>query len=439
MSRLWLSCFLLASAPAFAADPFYWGVGHSAFQVEGSPVESDWTRWTRIPGKIADGSNADRATDFWKRYEEDFDLAKTLGANAFRLSIAWERLEPKKGAWDEDALTHYEKIVLAARARGLEPVVTLHHFVLPAWLVDEGGLESKDFPGLFAAYADRVVRRLSNSPASVKWWVTINEPMVLTHAGYLTGEWPPGRTNDARGAMRAAANMARAHLETVRRARTLGNAALKFSVAAHYRVFQPKTDRIWHRAAAKLSNWAFNWQFLEAVHTGKLRFWMPGSEFIRETIPLPDGRSSLDYVGLNYYGRMITELGFDAPFVKVSEGPGPKNDLGWEMYPEGLSIALKELHDGLGLPIFVTENGVADALDDKRPNFVANHVAALKYAQSEGVNVVGYLHWSLTDNFEWAKGLVSRFGLVEVDYATLEKKPRASFETYRKIIEESRE
>lgn len=429
-----VSFFANAEAPVWPFRDFLGGAANAAFQVEGSPVESDWTRWTHEPGKIADGTNADRATDFWKRYDEDFALAAKLGANSFRISIAWERIEPRVGVFNAEALAHYETMIVAMRRHGLEPVVTLHHFVLPAWLADRGGLEAADFPVLFERYAERVVQRLAREPARVRLWMTFNEPMVLVHSGYLKGQWPPGHMNDAAGAMRAAANMARAHIRTVTRLRA-ANPETLWSVAAHWRDFQPVGGWL-DGAFAKLSNWAFNQQFLDSIHTGKLLFWMPGSGVERERIALPGGRSTMDYVGVNYYGRMQVAFTPKPPFVVVSEGPGEKQDLGWEMYADGLDHVARNIHHRYSLPIFVTENGLADANDRWRAKFIDEHLAALRRARDSGIPVVGYLHWSLTDNFEWAEGLKPRFGLVEIDYASGARKPRPSFDKYRQRLTE---
>ncbi|MBS1985499.1 MAG: glycoside hydrolase family 1 protein [Bdellovibrionales bacterium] len=407
---------------------FMWGVANAAFQVEGSPAPSDWTDWVKKPGTIVDGTTGDRGTDFWNRYDEDFKLAQELGSNTFRISIAWERLVPAPGQWNEAALAHYEKMIVAMRARGLEPVVTLHHYTLPQWLADEGGILAKDFVNQFAAYSVRVVRRLSASPARVTWWMTFNEPMVLCNASYVSGEWPPGKKGDFQGAIKAAANLARAHIEAVRRIRA-EKLPIKMSIAKHWRLFEGKPGDITGGPLAKTVDWAFNRQILTALTTGKLNFWMPGALWPEnDTIALPEKRSTLDYIGLNYYGRTFLGTKLAAPFFELSEGPGPKSDIGWEMYPEGMYLALKDAAQ-YKLPILISENGVADAQDRFREEYIRSHLFYMAKAMREGVNVIGYLHWTLTDNFEWAKGLTPRFGLVEIDYShNLARKPRPSFE-----------
>lgn len=414
-------------------EGFLWGVANAAFQVEGRPLESDWSRWTHQPGKISDGTTADIVTDFWNTYDEDFKLAQDLGANAFRISIAWERIEPKRGEWDDRALAHYEQMIVAMRKRGLEPVVTLHHFVLPGWLANTGGLLSPDFVPEFADYAEHVVKRLSAAPASVTYWMTLNEPMVLVNAAYMTGEWPPGQVSDPRGAIESAANLARAHIAATARIRALNNPALKVSVATHYRIFEGKSGWI-DGLVAKFLDWVFNRQFLSAVTTGRFLFWMPGGPLIREKVALPEGRSTLDYFGMNFYGRTIVEALWKAPNFALSEGPGPKTDIGWEMNPQTFYEALKDAKR-YNLPILVTENGLADHEDKVRADFIRWHLESLTKARNEGVPIIGYLHWSLTDNFEWAKGLSPRFGLVAVEYgAKPKRKPRPSFEVYKSFI-----
>ncbi len=421
--------------PTLARD-FLWGVANSSFQVEGSPVDSDWKRWTEVPGKIADNSSAVLATDFWNRFEEDFQLAKNLGAKAFRISIAWERIQPKENVWDESSLAHYEKIIESMRRHGLEPIVTLQHFTLPAWLAEKGGLLAQEFPTSFALYAEKVIKRLSFAPARVDYWMTFNEPIVMAQIGYMEGKWPPGIQNDPIKTIRVVANIARAHLKAVEKIRSIPQKNIKVSIAQHWRDFQTGPG-FWNWPAKKLCDWVFNRQLVNALMTGSLWFWMPGSEFIHETIALPEGRPGLDYLGINYYGRILISTTLTPPFVKTEEGPGMKSDLGWEIYPEGLYRVLKQVA-AYKLPILISENGLADASDRHRGEFLKSHIVQMKKAQSEGIPLIGYLHWSLTDNFEWAYGFTPRFGLVEIDYQTLKRKPRPSYFVYKEIIQNNR-
>jgi beta-glucosidase len=433
--RLSLVSLFGLSFGAMGSDDFMWGVANSAFQVEGNPEASDWARWTKTPGKIHDGTIADRATDFWNRYEEDFDLAAALGVGTFRMSIAWERIEPQAGRWNEDALDHYEKMIEAMRKRGLEPLITLHHFVLPTWIADRGGLEFKEFPRYFTRYAMKVVSRLSARPARVKWWMTFNESMGQVAAGYLSPLWPPGVFDTTR-ATQAAANLIRAHISSTLALRTLrGGRALRIGLAHNWRPFYPAAKlSLADRVIAGQAESIYNKNYLDSVSTGKIKVGFPGAKTVRETIEVPKGVKLLDYVGINYYGRYMIQMIFKSPFVRLFEGPGPKTDMGWEIFPQGLYPVLKKAYARYKLPILISENGIADANDSRRTDYIEDHVRQIGRARNEGVPVIGYLHWSLTDNFEWAEGLKPRFGLVEVDYETQVRRPRASYTAFSKLL-----
>ena len=433
--RSFLFLLFLSSASFVLADSspkFLWGVGNSSFQVEGTPANSDWYRWTHTPGRIKDGTNADVVSDFWNMYDTDFKLAQEMGANAFRISIAWERIEPKKDVWDDVALEHYEKMLKQMRARGLEPVVTLFHFVLPEWLSEEGGVLAPDFVDQFAKYSRHVVERLALSPARVSLWMTINEPSAIILMGYLgnvsdiIGQWPPAHKNALLEARSALNNLVAAHVKAVGEIRKLGYENVKVSVAQHWRVVEPASSGLINSYLASFSNQMMNRAFLDGVMTGSTGF--------GGAVPLPDGKPTLDYLGINYYGRNI--IGFTSylppKFVALEEGNGKKSDINWELYPNGLLTVLEEVKS-YNLPILIAENGLADANDKYRRWFLKRHLKVLTEA-SKKYPIMGYLHWSLTDNFEWTLGLVPRFGLVEIDYKTLERKPRPSYYIYQKLI-----
>ena len=393
-------------------DSFWWGVGHAAFQVEGNPADSDWKTWTQTPDKITDGTNANLVTGFWNNYEKDFDQAADLGCTMFRLSIAWERVEPSPGVWDKAALDHYEKIILALRRRNIEPLVTLHHFVLPAWLSKKGGLESSEFADHFTHYAMTVVERLALGPAQVKWWMTFNEPMVLVTGGYILGEWPPGKKS-LLCARKASRSIAKAHNQAVStlKKNVEFSVNLKIGLAYHWREMQAENFGVLKSPAEKIMDWIFNTSFLNRIN-----------------------KNSIDYLGINYYGKSVMHFQTQWPFFKIDEGAGPTSDLGWVIYPEGLGEVLNDAYTKYKLPLLVSENGLADAKDLHRAEFIKNHIDQIKKALNKNIPVIGYLHWSLTDNFEWARGLSPRFGLIEVDYETGERKPRASFEAFKNII-----
>jgi len=424
-----------ASAQVQAKEKFLWGVANAAFQVEGSPQASDWYDWTHTAGKIADGTDADQATDFWNLYERDFKLAADLGANSFRMSIAWERIEPQRDQWNQEALAHYQKIIEKMRGHGLEPIITLHHFVLPKWLADEGGLLSSEFPQLFAQFAQHVVSALSREPAGVRLWITFNEPNVLAMNGYVSGDWPPGIKGDIGKALKAQSQMAEAHIQAQREIKKLLIPSLKLGVAQHWRVFQPKSNSFLDRKVNQFLDFSFNRYFINILNAGS-----PCSKFFSFFCPassLKPGERVLDFIGINYYGRTIASFTGPPSFYKTEEGPGPKSDIGWEIYPSGIYATLKDVAR-YNLPILITENGIADHgdnLSDKlRGVFLKDHINYMIEAKNEEIDVMGYLHWSLTDNFEWTRGKAPRFGLVEIDYKTQTRLPRNSFKTYQGII-----
>jgi beta-glucosidase len=418
---------------------FLWGVANAAFQVEGSPKPSDWTAWTEEKGRIFDGSNAEKATDFWNRYEEDLKLAADLGSKAFRMSVAWERIETSEGVFEKSAIEQYRKIIQAVRAHGMEPLLTLHHFVNPLWLAKKGGVLAPDFPELFARFSVFVVGELSKDDLVLQW-STFNEPNIVAVACFLAGEFPPGAKNDFKRATQATFQLSRAHILAVSalRKEVLPRfPKVKVGIVIHLRDFQPKTRNPLDRLIAKISDWTFNRQILKAALTGKIFAWYPGSKFYREDLSHLYDRKGIDFLGINYYGRTMVKFQWTPPFVAISEGEdGPKNDMGWEIYPQGLENVLCDAHRRYGLPILITENGTADHDDSRRPEFIREHLRALKRAIDKGVPVEGYLHWSLTDNFEWAHGHKPRFGLVEIDYATMARKPRPSYYLYQKLIRE---
>ena len=418
---------------------FFFGASNAAFQVEGAPQDSDWREWTRTnypdgTAHISDGSNAERVTDFWNRYDEDFRIAEKAGLNAFRISVAWERIEPEPGVWDEKALNHYVKMIVAMRRRGLEPFVTLHHYVLPLWVAREGGVTWKEFPRHFGEFSRHVVARLSKAPANVNYFITINEPTILGRFGYLDDhKFPPG-LNDASAACRALAGLAKAHIEAYRQIKDLGIKSVKVGLAHNWQIFEPlDKNSVSDQAIAQKVDWMFNRAFMEAVITGDINFSMPFAGAVSDKVDLPGGRSALDYLGIQNYGRSYVTPSEKSPGYVLSEGSGPKNDLGWELVPEALYLAVKQAAR-YGFPIIITETGLADKEDRFRPKYLEWNFEAMRRLLAEKTDLFGYIHWSLTDNFEWAFGLEPSFGLVDIDYRTLERKPRPSLFMYAALI-----
>jgi beta-glucosidase len=329
-------------------------------------------------------------------------------------------------------------MIAAMRRRGLEPFVTLNHYVLPLWVSREGGVRWKEFPARFGEFSRRVVERLAAPPANVRYFMTINEPNIQVRFGYLDArKFPPGM-NDATEATRALAGLARAHIEAYRQIKSLGIKDLKVGFAHNWQVFEPlDASSPADRAMSDKVDWIFNRAFIDAIMTGDIHFWMPFGERVLETVELPGGKPALDYLGVQNYGRSYVTPSEARPGYVLSEGGGPKNDLGWELVPDALYIAVKRAAR-YGFPVIITETGLADREDRRRPQYLEWNFAAIRRLLDEKTDLFGYIHWSLTDNFEWAFGLGPRFGLVDIDYRTLERKPRPSLAVYADLVKKFR-
>ena len=405
---------------------FKWGSATAAHQVEGNNVNNDWWAWEQTEGHIKQEHRSRRACNWWENAEADFDRAAQLGQNAHRLSVEWSRIEPQEGHFDNAALNRYRQMLQALHERGIEPMVTLHHFSNPLWLAEMGGWENPRVVPLFDRFVARVVEALGEF---CDLWCTVNEPNVVVFLGYIDGIFPPGK-QDFRAAMRAGRNMMRGHAAAYKRIHALQPQA-RVGFAHNLRIFDPAKPRSpLDRWVAGLQDRAYNRTFLTAVSKG---WWQ---------IPLGFGpalrlRKTLDWVGLNYYTRDVVAFDIRKPdrlFGRNFHLPDAEMlDGGYgEFYPEGLFRSLMRLRR-LGLPIYVTENGIPDTDDDQRPRALITHLHQTWKVIQQCVPVMGYYHWTLVDNFEWAEGWTLRFGLIEVDPETQERTPRASAYLYRDI------
>ncbi|MBI4868667.1 MAG: family 1 glycosylhydrolase [Candidatus Wallbacteria bacterium] len=421
---------------------FLWGTATAAHQVEGNNSNSDWWDWEQVPGRIKNGDKSGLADDHYRLYPQDLALARGLGTNSYRFSVEWARLEPEEGKFDEQQVAHYRQMLEACKANGLKPVITLFHFTLPRWMAAKGGWLNPSCVTRFEQFAAFAGQRFGDL---ADLWCTLNEPVVYLGAGYLKGVFPPG-VQDLRQALVVMENLARGHALAARALRSsdrvaaagAGPAAV-VTVAHHMRVFDPA--RGWHPidiVATRAVDYIFNKAFLNAITRGRLLFNLPG--FPRVDVTIPFGVKSLDILGVNYYSRDLIKFNPRSPILsdQVSPPGCPTNDLGWEIYPEGFYRVLVGAWKDYGLPILVTENGVADGSDSKRSQFLLRHLQAMARAMKEGVPVLGYMHWSLMDNFEWAEGFWPRFGLFRVDYATQERRPTSAAQLYRQIIAQGR-
>jgi beta-glucosidase len=407
---------------------FLWGTATSSHQVEGGNENNDWWAWEQVPGRIHDGSRCGLASDWWHRAEEDLAVAAQLGQNAHRLSLEWSRLEPSDGAWHEPSVIRYRQILSHMRSLGIKPMVTLFHFTLPLWVYERGGWESDYAVRRFARYVARVVDTFGDL---CNLWCTINEPMLYAVYGYVFGVWPPG-SGGLRAAGMAFRNMARAHAQAYELIHARQAGAL-VGFAKHLRLFDPMDPRRpFDRIAAHVLDYLFNDTTLAAFVDGT--FLLPLGAHLR-----PGPAKLADYIGVNYYSRDMVQ--FDPRYrdefgMHRFANPGSEISMaGWgEVYPAGLYRALRRLAS-FGLPIYVTEFGVPDNDDSKRPRFIITHVAAMRRAIEEGVPLRGAYFWSLVDNFEWAEGWGARFGLLSLDPASQARTLKPSALVYRRIAQ----
>ncbi len=397
-------------------EQFLWGCSTSSHQVEGFNTRNDWWE-AETNGSLPFKSGA--ACDQHRLYPRDLDMARDLGHTAHRFSLEWSRIQPERGAWDTVELDHYRRLLDAVRQRGMEPVVTLHHFTNPAWFAGQGGWLHADSPALFAEYASKVFKALDG----VTYWLTINEPTVLVMQSFVNGEWPPFIRNSARSAWRAMKKLAEGHRLAYAAGKAARSRAL-ISFAHNAPVVQPcrphsKADAV----AVRARDYALNRVFFKLI----------GDR--------PEQRP-LDYVALNYYTRVVVRS--EGSLMNRVFGrscsrdhhieQGPRSIIQWEIYPAGLRQVL-ERFARFDLPIMVTENGIATDDEAARERFIRQHVTELLSARSAGIPIIGYLYWSLLDNFEWHHGYQARFGLVGVDWGSQQRTPRPAARLLTELLE----
>jgi beta-glucosidase len=403
-------------------ENFYFGAATASHQIEGGQT-NNWTRfesenaerlareseasfhrnpnWKKFKDEATDPANylSGLACDHWNLYKEDFALIESLHLNGYRFSLEWSRLEPKEGEWNDDAFKHYEKMLQDLEGRNITPFITLWHWTLPTWVADRGGITDKDFPYYFERYTQAVVTRLGKYS---KHWITLNEPDVVSAHSYLKGAWPPQKKNIF-SYLRANTQLAQAHkrayevLKVYDRSHQVG-------VAKHQVAFQVLTPTLYNNFLKFLGDISWNKFFLHKI------------------------RGYQDFIGLNHYNRNCIDGGYNKNPNLI------QTDFGWEYYPESLTQALIELKP-YNLPVYITENGLADAEDTLRQDFIPRALQSVARAIEAGVDVRGYFYWSFLDNFEWDKGYWLRFGLIAMDYTTQVRTPRPSAFLYSAIAQ----
>ncbi len=385
----------------FPAD-FIWGTATASYQIEGNNTNTDWWYWenNKKRGQKYPLETSGIACDSYNRFEEDFDLCKQLNNNAVRISIEWARLEPQEGKFDYREFSHYKKVLSAAKDRGLKTYVTLHHFTNPLWFSQKGGWTNLQAPKYFSRYAKECAKELG---PFIDVFFTLNEPQVLALMGYMIGRWPPNKINPFL-AFICQINQMRSHNKASKIIKAQG----KYTVGLVKNI-------VWYEPFEEIP---YFWDAMAA----KFIFWLNSDFFIKPIL------KNLDVLGINYYfTNQIKNLSLVHP-------PGMVSNLNWWINPEGLKNILV-FAKKYNLPIYITENGLADSQDKLREMFIKNMLLAVYDAMTEGSPVKGYFHWSLIDNYEWHEGFWPKFGLVAIDRKTLERKPRKSFYYYAKICD----
>lgn len=403
-------------------DGFKLGAATASLQIEGGDKNNSWYRWCE-QGKTKDGTHCIVADDHWNRVQEDVNLMEELNLQCYRMSLEWARIEPQEGHFDSDAIEHYRNEIQLLLDRGIQPIVTLHHFSNPLWLEDSGAWLNHKVIDRFANYADFVVKSLGDL---VEDWITINEPNVYLFHGYIEGIWPPGIRESPIQYLKGAKLMILAHqkvYDLIHSIQSGKDRKCRVGVAHHLRVFEPLEGSLISALTSKYYfRRLFEDIFLEGMTKGKLMLPLLGQG---------SGRNCADFIGVNYYTRdLVRYMG-----LEVKKG-ARTNNLGWEIYPEGLFKICQRVYETYKLPIIIAENGTCDARDEFRASFIYDHLHQVAQLILSGVPIEAYCHWTLLDNFEWAEGLEARFGLIEVDYQTQERKLRNSARFYAKICAE---
>jgi beta-glucosidase len=424
---------------------FIWGVATSSYQIEGGHDAdgrgpSIWDTFCKQPGTIADGSSGEVACDHYHLWEQDLDLIASLGVSAYRFSISWSRVQPLgQGAWNEAGFAFYERLMQGLASRGIQAHITLNHWDLPQALQDHGGWLHRNTCDHFVRYAMEVARRFGARCASL---CTHNEPWVIAVLGHELGIFAPGFKSRAMS-IQVAHHLLLSHGMAVRAMRDAG-LSTELGIVLNLSPIYPASDSPADVAKAKIDDGLNARWYLDALVHGQYpqdvldHLGTDAPAFTAEdmrTIAQP-----LDYLGVNYYTRNFSSTG--NPWDVHSTG-NEVTDMGWEVYPQGLTELLCRLHQDYGVRrLRVTENGAAfkDVLeqgavdDERRESYLQRHILATQEALRQGVPVDAYFAWSLMDNFEWASGYEKRFGLVHVDYATLARTPKRSALWYQHFL-----
>lgn len=405
---------------------FMWGVSTSAHQIEGGS-HNQWTvwelenakarsvqaeycygdlnNWNDIKYQTKDPSNyvSGELAEHRKFYKQDLIFLKKMNMNSYRFSIEWSRVEPKEGVYDENEINYYKEYIKTMEDMGIEPIITLFHFSLPIWFADRGGFEKRSNVKYFVRFSKKIIKDLG---VGVKYIITINEPEMYAHMSYVDMEWPPMKNNYLLF-FRVLNNLIYAH-KKVYQAISATNRRYKISFSKNSQYFYPGDNSLISQISASLM------------------------QFFYDDYVIGRSVKYCDFLGVNYYNSNRV-LGY-----RIHNPNKQTNDLGWDMHPADIQFVLERLHRKYNKPILITENGLADSKDEKRQWWIKETLVGIQNAMKYGVQIMGYLHWSLIDNFEWSHGKWPRFGLIEIDYKTKARKIRNSAVWFGRIIKKLR-
>jgi beta-glucosidase len=440
-------------SPRFPPD-FVWGTATAAYQIEGAAdedgrSESIWDRFSAMPGKVRNGESGAVACDFYHRYREDIELMRELGTNAFRLSIAWPRVLPEgRGRVNVAGLDFYDRLLDSLLETGIRPFVTFYHWDLPQVLEDQGGWPVRATVDAFCEYVAVVAERLGDR---VGHWITHNEPWVAAWVGYGWGHHAPGRTSES-DALAAAHHLLLSHGRAVEILRVAAPGSQVGITLDLHPVYPASADAADVAAARHVEGFHNRW-FLDPIFRGSypedlLEY------FGSNAPPVEDGdleaiRAPIDFLGVNNYSRSLVRANPNGGRpIHVREPDSQYTDMDWEVYPEGLHDLLVQVSRDYGpSALYITENGASfpdvrghdgTVRDPERRDYLERYIGAVGRALDAGAPVKGYFVWTLLDNFEWGWGYWKRFGLVYVDFPTMERVPKESFFWYRDFIARQR-
>ena len=419
---------------------FLWGTATASHQVEGGCTNNNWFLWETSRDennnpRIKDNQKAGMACDHWNKYKEDINLIKKIGVTHYRFSLEWSKIEPNKGVYDQEVLNHYSNVIDSLIDQNITPVITLHHFTNPIWFDKMGGFEKEENIACFISFCETVFSEYS---PRVKNWCTINEPEVYAVMGYFAGIFPPGK-KAPQLAVEVLKNLLIAHTQAYKSLKKLPNGKeSKIGLVKNIMQFDPyRRWNLFDWIVCRVTSKIYNGIALSYLEKGVININYPF--FVKINYKSKSAALATDFFGLNYYSHSHLKFKFDSYefFENKFFNNDTMTDMPYAIYPEGLYRAIKQAGK-INKPIIITENGIADAMDDRRSLFIERYIYAMSRAIKEGANVKGYYYWSLMDNFEWAEGYDMRFGLYKVDFKTQERVLRKGSHTFLNIINESK-